>query len=84
MTHLVARDDLTVRLLDLLKAGHEVPIVMKTRAFVSNLVRATRRRPPPNLSYRVRFGARSAHRNGRAPLARIMSTYQRTRTSIAP
>lgn len=62
MTHLVARDDLTVRLLDLLKAGHEVPIVVKTRAFVSNLVRATRRRPPPNLSYRVRFGARSAHR----------------------
>lgn len=57
MTHLVARDDLTVRLLDLLKAGHEVPIVVKTRAFVSNFVRATRRRPPPTLSYRVRFGA---------------------------
>jgi len=66
MTHLVARDDLTVRLLDLLKAGHEVPIVVKTRAFVSNFVRATRRRRPPTLSYRVRFGARSAHRMNEA------------------
>lgn len=72
MTHLVARDDLTVRLLDLLKAGHEVPIVVKTRAFVSNLVRTTRRRPPPNLSYRVRFGARSAHRMNE-PRSRVSS-----------
>ena len=61
ITHLVARDDLTVRLLDLLKAGHEVPTVVKTRAFVSNLVRATRRRRRPlkmikSLAYRVRLG----------------------------